>query len=268
MKPGGQDLPSTLRIGGIPVARMTRMDMALLMEKDCIEARGGCRPRLPRLAFGANGQLIQKYHADREFRHCLEQAEVIDADGMSLVFASRLFYRTPLPERTNNSDFIVEFSEVAVRSGLRLYLLGSTNEINRAACEFLRERFPGLTIVGRHHGYFEPSEESALCSEIVGCGTEVLWVGLGCPRQEFFSVRNRDRLLGVVWIRNCGGTFDQFAGRVGRAPLWMQQSGLEWLFRLLEEPRRLGPRYLATNLPALYHLATKTGGEPAGGSDQ
>ena len=220
------------------------------------------------MAFYANGQVVQRYHADREFRRCLEEAEVIDADGMSLVFASRLFYRSPLPERMNNSDFFVEFSRVAIRSGLRLYLLGSTDEANRVASEALRERFPGLTIAGRHHGLFDAGAEDALCAEIVGCGTEVLWVGMGCPRQEFFCVRNRHRLRGVVWIRTCGGLFDQFSGRIGRAPFWMRQAGLEWLFRLQEEPLRLGPRYLATNLPALYHLATKTGGEPARGSNQ
>ena len=74
-----------LRIGGLPVARIGRMDLALLMERDCIEAREG-RARLPKIGFGANGQIVQKYHADREFRRCMDEAEVIDADGMSLVF--------------------------------------------------------------------------------------------------------------------------------------------------------------------------------------
>ena len=163
----------------------------------------------------------------------------------------------------NTGDFFVDFGQVAIRSGLRLYLL-----VDR------RDESPGFggtpqAISGDYDRWssswiFRGERGGGDCSEIVDCGTEVLWVGMGCPRQEFFCVRNRHRLRGVAWIRTCGGSFDQFAGRIGRAPLWMRRAGLEWLFRLAEEPRRLAPRYLATNLPALYHLATKTGGERQG----
>jgi exopolysaccharide biosynthesis WecB/TagA/CpsF family protein len=88
---------------------------------------------------------------------------------------------------------------------------------------------------------------------------DVLWLGLGSPLQESFAVRNRLRLKGVGWIRTCGGMLDYYSGRAPRAPLWMQKAGLEWLFRSAQEPQRLGSRYLRTNLPALYHLLTKTG---------
>ena len=87
----------------------------------------------------------------------------------------------------------------------------------------------------------------------------LLWLGLGSPLQEDFAVCNRHRLKGVGWIRTCGGMLDYYSGRTRRAPAWMQQAGLEWLYRAKLEPRRLGTRYARSNLPALYHILTKTG---------
>ena len=107
-------------------------------------------------------------------------------------------------------------------------------------------------------GYFKPDQEEEICNEVVRLGVNILWVGLGSPLQEAFALRNRSRLAGLAWIRTCGGMFDHYSGKVPRAPVWMQVSGLEWLHRAMNEPLRLGQRYLRTNLAALFYLLTQT----------
>ena len=141
---------------------------------------------------------------------------------------------------------------------MRFFFLGARPGVAERAAETLGRRFRELSIVGIHHGYFAEEEVPAICERVVAARTDVLWLGLGVPRQERFAIAHRARLAGVAWIRTCGGLFDHYAGGIARAPLWMQNSGLEWLFRTVQEPGRLGVRYLLTNPQALYHLGTKT----------
>jgi exopolysaccharide biosynthesis WecB/TagA/CpsF family protein len=111
-----------------------------------------------------------------------------------------------------------------------------------------------LKIAGRHHGYFPAAENASVCKSVTTSGAEVLWVALGKPRQEFWSIENRERLRGVAWIKTCGGLYAFLAGRRRRAPLWMQNVGLEWMFRGVQEPSRLGWRYLVTNPHAMWRM--------------
>jgi exopolysaccharide biosynthesis WecB/TagA/CpsF family protein len=110
-----------------------------------------------------------------------------------------------------------------------------------------------LKIAGRHHGYFPAVQNADVCKAVVDSGAEVLWMALGKPRQEFWSIENRERLRGVAWIKTCGGLYAFLAGR-RRAPLWVQNVGLEWKFRGLQEPPRLGWRYLVTNTHAMWRM--------------
>jgi N-acetylglucosaminyldiphosphoundecaprenol N-acetyl-beta-D-mannosaminyltransferase len=245
-------------VGGIATVRVTRSVLANIMVRDCRAAADGSL-LTPRVAISSNGSVIARFHHDRTFRALIEQIEIVDADGAPLVFASRLFCRKPLPERVATTDFIHDCCDEAATHGLRFYFLGGRPGVAERAAERLRMRHPGLEIVGARHGYFRPGEEPDLCREIREAGTDVLWLGLGSPRQERFAIENRDRLSGLGWIRTCGGLFDHMAGDVRRAPLWMQKIGLEWAYRMLQEPRRLTVRYLLTNPPAAYHLFTKTG---------
>jgi N-acetylglucosaminyldiphosphoundecaprenol N-acetyl-beta-D-mannosaminyltransferase len=244
-------------VGGIPMLSLTRRDLALRMAEDCSLARKGELER-PKVIVASNGAVIAAFHRDETFRADVLQADGVDADGMPLVFASRLFCKIPLPERVATTDFILEASEIAAKSGIKFYFLGARDGVAELAARNLRALYPDLQIVGIRHGYFERGEEAAICDEIVRSGADVLWLGLGSPLQERFAIENRERLKGLAWIRTCGGMFDHWSGLFTRAPRWVQSIGLEWVFRAIQEPVRLGTRYIKTNPAALYHLLTKT----------
>jgi N-acetylglucosaminyldiphosphoundecaprenol N-acetyl-beta-D-mannosaminyltransferase len=247
-------------VGGLHTACVSRPQLGHLMVGDCLAARGG--RRAPRLVFAANGHAVALAAMNREFRRQFGQADLIHADGEPLVVASRLLTRTPVPERSATTDFLFDAARAAEQFGLKFFLLGSTDEINARAAQKLNEDFPGVGIAGRRNGYFTRAEETAICEEINASGADVLWVGLGVPLEYEFCLRNKARLK-VGWIVTCGGCFNFAAGDYARAPLWMQKNGLEWLFRLHKQPRRLFWRYLITNPVAIAMLLFKTGKSPA-----
>lgn len=251
-----QAMPA-LTIGGLPVVSAARAELAAMMAHDVALCRSGHLP-VPRVVTSANGSTVAEYHTDKAFRRLIDAADIVDADGMPLVFASRLFCRQPLTERTATTDFLLDAAQVAVEQGIRFYFLGSRPTVAARAAEHLRSRFPGLQVVGVRHGYFRDEDIPGICAAIIAARADVVWVGMGSPRQERFAIEQRDRLAGVAWIRTCGGLFDHYGGGVSRAPDWMQALGLEWLYRAAREPLRLGLRYLVTSPIALFHLATKT----------
>lgn len=256
VEPGGRGF-TTLTIGGIAIARLSLGALSEMMVEDVKLARSGAR-KTPRFVTSANGSVIALYHHDAAFRALLDQADVIDADGMPLVFASRIFCRHPLVERTATTDFLLDAAAIAANTGLRFYFVGARPGVAARAAEHLRSRFPGLQVVGTRNGYFKPADVPALCSAIKAARADVVWVGLGSPSQERFALDTLAALEGVAWVRTCGGLFDHYGGGVSRAPAWMQRAGLEWLYRAAREPVRLGWRYLVTSPVALYHLVTKT----------
>lgn len=244
-------------VGGVPTTRITRAELADLMVTDTEAARSG-ELKHPRMVISSNGAVIVDYHHNRAFRDIVLEADIIDADGMPMVIATRLLCKEPLAERVATTDFIQDASAAAARDGVRFFFLGASPGVAETAANFLRDKYPGLQIVGIRHGYFARDEEAALCDEILAARTDVLWIGLGSPIQESFALRNRARLAGLAWLRTCGGMFDHYSGKFRRAPMWMQRNGLEWLHRAYYEPIRLGRRYLSSNLPALFYLATQT----------
>jgi N-acetylglucosaminyldiphosphoundecaprenol N-acetyl-beta-D-mannosaminyltransferase len=247
------ELVDTVLIGGFPTIRATRDELAALMVRDCIASRKE-RSTPPRLVFSSNGQGISLAGTDVTFAATMSQADVIHADGMSVVIASRLLTKRPLPERICTTDFFRHAAPAAVTAGLSFFLLGGSESQNKAACEAIQSQYPELRIAGRHHGFIDEEADDRLCAEIVASRTDVLWVALGKPRQEFWSVRNRHRLAGVGWIKTCGGLFSYLSDEVSRAPVWMQDYGLEWLYRAMQEPTRLTWRYLLTNPHSLYRI--------------
>jgi exopolysaccharide biosynthesis WecB/TagA/CpsF family protein len=242
-------------VGGIATACVSRQQLGGLMVGDCLAARGG--HRAPRLVFASNGHAIAMAAMDDGFREAFGQADLIHADGEPVVVASRLLTSTPVPERSATTDFLFDAAAAAQEFGLKFYLLGSTEEVNTRAAEKLAKDYPGVTIVGRRNGYFRAEDEAAVCEEINASGADVLWVGLGVPKEYGFCTRNKAR-LSVGWIVTCGGCFNFAAGDYVRAPEWMQKNGLEWLHRLLREPRRLFWRYLVTNPVAIAMLLFRT----------
>jgi len=246
-------------VGGIKTARVGRGSLAQQMLADCLEARTS--EASPKLVFASNGHVIAMAAQDKNFRNTFCQADIIHADGQAVVFAS-LLTGSPIPERSATTDFIYDAAALAVQHGLRFYLLGATEEANAKAAEILIRRYPGLLIVGRRHGYFSQVEEDEICDEINLTKPDVIWVGLSAPLEYEFAVRNK-RQLKAGWLVTCGGCFNFVTGAYKRAPSWMQQAGLEWLFRLAREPKRLFWRYAVTNPLAIFLLLTRTNKAPA-----
>lgn len=244
-------------VGGFKTAVLSRHGLAEVMVADCLEARQNRDFAVPKLVFSSNGQGIALAGRDRNFADVMGAADIIHADGMPVVFASKLT-SGPLPERISTTDFFHDAAQAAALHGLRFFLLGADDDQNAAAVSAAERLYPGVEIVGRHHGYFGVEDDDRVCRLVRDSGADVLWVALGKPRQEYWCLRNRDRLKGVGWIKTCGGLYSFLAGDTPRAPAWMQAAGLEWLFRTMDDPKRLAWRYLTTNPYALYRLLRYT----------
>jgi N-acetylglucosaminyldiphosphoundecaprenol N-acetyl-beta-D-mannosaminyltransferase len=244
-----------VNIGGIKTACVSREQMTQLMVGDCKAAR--MHERQPKLIFASNGHAIAMCANDPDFRRQFAAASLVHADGQPVVFASKWMTEAPIPERSATTDFIHDAAAAAARDGLKFYLLGGTEDANARCAEILQETYPGLQIVGRRNGYFKAADESAICDRINASGADVVWVGLGVPKEYSFCVRNRSRLK-AGWIVTCGGCFNFVTGEYSRAPEWMQNASLEWLYRLAREPRRLFWRYVVTNPVALFTILTRT----------
>lgn len=242
-------------VGGIRTACVSREQMTKLMVGDCLAARS--YERAPKLVFAANGHAISMSLTSPSFRRSFEQATLIHADGQPVVFASRLLTRSPIPERSATTDFIHDAAQAARDSGLKFFLFGGDEDVNARCADELAAKYPGLEIAGRRNGYFQPEEEAAIVDEINASGADVVWVGLGVPKEYDFCVRNKAHLK-TGWVVTSGGCFNFVTGDYSRAPAWMQASGLEWLYRLAREPKRLFWRYAVTNPLAIFQLLTRT----------
>lgn len=249
-----------VHIGGFETVAITRHALAERMVADSLQARDARESGvsiLPKLVFSSNGQGISLAGRDPEFAAMMSAADLVHADGMSVVFASRLLGR-PLPERIATTDFFHDAAKAAGKHGLRFFIFGASEEQNFAACKSIRANYPDVEIVGRRNGYFQPSDDAAICQQIVDSGADVLWVALGKPLQEQWCVRNKERLRGVGWVKTCGGLYEFLGGQKKRAPVWMQKFGLEWGWRLLQDPRRLFWRYMITTPHSAYLLASRS----------
>jgi exopolysaccharide biosynthesis WecB/TagA/CpsF family protein/anti-anti-sigma factor len=181
---------------------------------------------------------------DEELRRILLDAHLVVCDGMPLVWASR-WLGNALPERVAGSDLVPKLLAKAEENHWSVYFLGGQKEVAEMAVQKVRERHPKLKIAGVMSPPFKPLHEmnhAAICAEIHNSDPDLLFVSFGCPKQEKWIAMNYQRAGAPVTI-GVGATIDFLAGHMQRAPLWMQKTGLEWLYRLLQEPRRLFKRY-------------------------
>ncbi|MCI0531957.1 MAG: WecB/TagA/CpsF family glycosyltransferase, partial [candidate division Zixibacteria bacterium] len=191
-----------------------------------------------------NADFVVKALTDPELRHLLQEADMATADGMPLVWGARLL-GTPLEERVAGADMVPALAEIAARKGYSMFFLGAAPGVAGRAGEILRARHPALNIVG----IVSPPEGSVLeidpsiIEKIKNTKPDILLVAFGNPKQEKW-IGMYGRELGVPVMIGVGGTFDFIAGHTKRAPLWMQNIGLEWLHRLVQEPKRLWKRYV------------------------
>jgi N-acetylglucosaminyldiphosphoundecaprenol N-acetyl-beta-D-mannosaminyltransferase len=240
-----QEEISTSRILEIPVARLT---VAEFIERTVSAARERRRWRVCYVN-AANFNLAAE---DRRYAEVLRMANIVYADGQAVVWASR-YLGCPLPERVNAGDFFERFCEACARERLTLYFLGSKPGVAQRAAQHLTHRIADLRIVGARDGYFNLAQSGEIVAEINRLSPDVLIVGMGAPRQEFWVSEQMDRLqVGVAWC--VGALLEYVAGETLRAPVWMRKTGLEWVFRLAIEPRRLWRRYLVGNWLFLWRV--------------
>ena len=192
-----------------------------------------------------NAAKVVSARRDRVLAQVLRSAEFVTADGQSVVWASRLL-GDPLPERVAGIDLMSRLLELAEADGLGVFILGGRSDVLAAAVENLRRQHPRLRIVGQQHGYFEDGDSPRICKLVHDSRPAMLFVAMSSPRKEHWLHEHRDA-LGVPFVMGVGGAVDILAELTARAPDWMQRAGLEWAFRLLQEPRRLARRYLVTN---------------------
>ena len=183
-----------------------------------------------------NPELVDRARREEPFRQALNGADLVLPDGIGVVYAARLLGRR-LKGRCPGIDFAGKLMEHIARTGLRLYLLGAKSGVAEAAAARLEIRYPGLTICGTHDGYFQ--EDAPVVEDIRRAGADVVFVCLGAPKQEYWMVKNGPA-TGARLMAGLGGSLDVFAGVVERAPESWQRLGLEWLYRLTREPKRIG----------------------------
>ena len=247
--------PRQVMLGGVLVDVLSRTEWAEKIVGYCKLPRHAASR--PKVVFAANGQIVTEYARSPTFRRTFQQADAVSADGQPLVWASNMT-RFPLRERAATTDIIHDVARAAETERLSFFLLGATERNNAIACASIAKQYPGLSIVGRRNGYFSRGDEDGIIEDIKRLKPDVLWVGLGMRKQEEFAIRNADRLQEVGCIVTCGGLFDYFTDEVKRAPEWMQNLSLEWMFRTWQEPRKYFWRYLVTNPAAMYLLLTRT----------
>jgi N-acetylglucosaminyldiphosphoundecaprenol N-acetyl-beta-D-mannosaminyltransferase len=248
----------TIQLGGLPVAVANCGDSARVMVNEALKRRKLWR--YPAYLTSTNGEVTYRCAVDEVERALFLQADAIHADGMPHVFVSRLKCQFPLPERVATTDLFHDVAREAEVRGASMFMLGATEASNSIAVQTVRDRYPAIKLVGHRHGFFaDNDEELVVCDQIATLAPDILWVSMGVPREQQFIVRNRHRLTSVGLIKTSGGLFDFLSGSKPRAPAWMQNAGLEWLWRAWLEPKRLGWRYLKTNPKAAYLLLTKSG---------
>jgi N-acetylglucosaminyldiphosphoundecaprenol N-acetyl-beta-D-mannosaminyltransferase len=200
-----------------------------------------------------NGAIVVAMRDDEPMRASICGAGLVVADGQSVVWASRLLGQH-LPARVPGIDLMHRTIELAEARGYSIYVLGARQEVLDRAVERLRNDHPALRIAGHRDGYFDESQDAAVAGEIRRSGADILYVAIGSPRKEHFLGRHGPQ-LGVPYVMGVGGSIDVVAGVTRRAPVWLQRLGLEWAFRLVQEPRRLFRRYLVTNVRFLVLVA-------------
>jgi N-acetylglucosaminyldiphosphoundecaprenol N-acetyl-beta-D-mannosaminyltransferase len=235
---GASPKPVTQRLFGTAVSTES-MAQALQRVDDAIRNRH-------RLHIGVvNAAKIVNMKADTELRKAVEASDVVYADGISIVWASKLL-NAPVPERITGIDLMHRIMEQGSRRNYRVFCLGATQEILDRTCEAFARQYPHAVVAGSHHGYFEESGEESVADLIRASRSDVLFVAITSPKKERFMAKWGD-YMNVPVVHGVGGSFDVVAGLVKRAPVIWQRFGLEWLYRVKQEPRRLWKRYLMTN---------------------
>jgi N-acetylglucosaminyldiphosphoundecaprenol N-acetyl-beta-D-mannosaminyltransferase len=223
---------------GLPIDALTAQDVVA-------RCRAALADRSRMLIGVVNAAKVVNTTRDPLLLRSVLESDVILADGQSVVWASRLL-RRPLPERVAGIDLFESLLELAAVEGHSVYLLGARADVLQALQARLLERWPSLRVAGARDGYFAADEAAGVAADIRRAAPDMLFLGITSPKKELFLARFGPE-LGTPVLHGVGGSFDVLAGLTKRAPRIWQRLGLEWLYRVLQEPGRLWRRYLTTN---------------------
>ena len=235
---GHRPTPATMNVLGVTIANTT-LNETLEWIAQCSAA-----DRLHQLAF-VNPDCLNQAVDNDAYRQVLAGADRVVPDGIGVKIAAR-FLGIDVAQNVNGTDLFPPLCELARDRRIPLYLLGGQPGVAQTAAQAMQERFPGLQIAGSRDGFFDESEADGVIAAINASGARVLLVAMGVPKQELWIQARRDQLrVGVA--AGVGGLFDFYSGRIPRAPLWLRELGLEWIWRLAQEPRRMWRRYVIGN---------------------
>ncbi|MDD3925041.1 MAG: WecB/TagA/CpsF family glycosyltransferase [bacterium] len=221
----------TIEIMDVKVSHVN-MDEALHQVEDFIKTKR------PHVVITPNAPAIMQARDDEQLKDIINRADLVTPDGAGVLLASRLLQH-PLQDRVAGIDLLNAICAMAAGKGYSVYMLGSKPGVALDAADKLRARYPGLTVAGVRDGYYDKDEEDVVIDDIVKASPDILFVAFGIPRQEKWIDRYKN-VLGVPVCMGVGGSFDVISGRLKRAPVWMQRCGLEWVYRVAREPKRIG----------------------------
>lgn len=193
-----------------------------------------------------NAGKIVAMQKDLQLRQSVNESDLINADGQAVVWASKLLGK-PLKERVAGIDLMVNLVHLAHDKKYKVFFFGAKEEVVKKVVDTYSEQYSPELIAGYRNGYFKKEEEQAIAKEISESGAHILFVAISSPTKENFLFENKAILQKVNFVMGVGGSFDVVAGKVKRAPLWMQNLGLEWFYRFAQEPKRMWKRYLIGN---------------------
>jgi N-acetylglucosaminyldiphosphoundecaprenol N-acetyl-beta-D-mannosaminyltransferase len=232
-------------------------EFAAVTAEDAVEwARSWIRSGQRGYICTVNVAILMMMRSDPRLQRFVDNASLVVVDGQPIVWASRL-QAEELPERVAGVDLVEDLCSLAAGEGWGVYFLGARRDVVQAAAQRLKKRIPGLEVSGYADGYFDAAEAPKRARAVRESGAKILFVGMGVPRQETF-IEEQWNALGAPLVIPVGGSFDVIAGLTQRAPKLLQRTGLEWAYRLAQEPRRLWKRYLVTNTQFIFHLLRST----------
>lgn len=239
-------------VGGLQTACLTRQQLVELMAQRIVDYRMEESTDFEKSLsiFSANGHSISIANSDPAMQKILNAADILHADGQSVVSLSKYFSSHEIPERSATTDTIHDFPKL-IQQTYRHFLLGATETTVSKCAELMEEKYGNFLVCGFRNGYFKDDEAFQIIEKINESNPDVLWVGLGKPKEQEFIHKYKEK-LDVPVIISCGGCYNFVTGEYIRAPQWMQKSGLEWLHRAFTQPKKLLWRYFTTNPHAIY----------------
>ena len=198
-----------------------------------------------------NAGKIVAMQEDEQLRKSVNVCDIINADGQAVVWASRLL-KKPLKERVAGIDLMENLVELSAKKNYKIYLLGAQEKVIKKVVDVYRDKYSEDFIAGYRNGYFKPNEEEEIARDIANSGAQILFVAISSPKKENFLFDYKEKLSSLNFIMGVGGSFDVVAGITKRAPVWMQNAGLEWFYRFIQEPKRMWKRYLFGNAKFIF----------------